>query len=94
MAAASKTAKDNFLNGVKVTILFLDEGNTSYDAVWHAQEMMCDGTLKGERVEGLASYGTIIFFGVRNGVFVGFCRPNSKVSPASEGRGLDGRTPT
>ena len=62
VARASEIARQNFqLEGcgfnIPVTILFFDECNTSYDALWLCSEMMNDGTLDGQPVAALEKHG-------------------------------------
>ena len=58
VADASARSEQNFNQyGIKITILFFDEANTSYDCIWMTKEMMCEGTCGGIRVKAMKEYG-------------------------------------
>eukprot|EP00392_Amoebophrya_sp_AT5.2_P001285 g1287.t1 len=55
---ASRMARENFLDrNIKTTVLFFDECNTSYAALWLCQELMCDGTFGGKEVAAMQKFG-------------------------------------
>ncbi|CAD7929355.1 unnamed protein product, partial [Amoebophrya sp. A25] len=54
----SRMAKQNFEDkNIKTTVLFFDECNTSYAALWLCQELMCDGTFGGREVHAMKEFG-------------------------------------
>ena len=58
VADASARSKKNFDQyGIKITVLFFDEANTSHDCIWMTKEMMCDDTCDGNEVKAIKQYG-------------------------------------
>ncbi|CAD7957715.1 unnamed protein product [Amoebophrya sp. A120] len=58
VADASRMAERNFVDeNIQTTVLFFDECNTSYAALWLCQELMSDRTFDGQRVIAMERFG-------------------------------------